>query len=105
MARAGVTFQDLEAGGKNGLVQLLESVPSLHIASELVRQREAARETPWTRNDVSDVYALSVAIAYCDVVATELQWVDLAVRSRLDDAYATSLVRNLAGLKPLLSES
>jgi hypothetical protein len=102
MARVGLQFEDLRDVGRGGLTDLIQSIPTLHVASELVRQREAARDTPWTRNDVNDVYALSVAIVYCDVVVTELQWVDLATRSKLHDRYGTVLLKDLATLAPYL---
>lgn len=105
MARVGLEFDDLQALGRAGLTDLIESIPTLHVASELVRQREAARDTPWTRNDVNDVFALSIAIVHCDVVVTELQWVDLATRSKLHERYETVLLKDLATLGPHLARS
>lgn len=62
-------------------------------------ERDELRSREIDANDVMDVSFLSVAIPYCDIIVTEQFWVDLAKRNRLDQAYCTILLTDLAGLE------
>lgn len=62
-------------------------------------ERDEQRSREIDANDVMDVSFLSVTIPYCDNIVTEQFWVDLAKRNRLDQAYCTILLTDLAGLE------
>lgn len=95
-----VESADLE--GPDGLTGLLHDLPSRWVVHELRRQRHANRETKWKANDLNDLGALSVAIAYCDVVVTERLWTHLARQAHLDVENETFVVSDLADVPALI---
>ncbi len=66
-------------------------------------ERDEQRSREIDANDVMDVSFLSVTIPYFDIIVTEQFWVDLAKRNRLDQAYCTILLTDLAGVEQHLS--
>lgn len=104
MGRAGLNVEALIEEGQEGMSKFVEEVPTMLASSELERQRHAASEKPWERQDLSDISALSVAIAHCDIVVTERVWADAARRSKLDKKLGTVITRDLDEVPELLSK-
>jgi hypothetical protein len=102
LERAGLGWSHVYALGRDGMSRLIEAIPIIHVGAELTRQREAAGQSPWTAHDVNDLFFLMVALVYCDIVVTERQWVDLAMRSGLDERYGTLVTSDLESLLPHL---
>ncbi len=98
LERAGIREADFMAGGKGGLSAFVEAVPTMLASSELERQRHASSQKPWEAHDLNDIGALSVAIAYCDIVVTERIWVDAAQRSKLSEQLGTVVLSNFGEL-------
>jgi hypothetical protein len=98
LARAELGWDDVFSLDYGGMTALLETMPTIHVASELQRQREAAANSPWSSHDVADVFFLMGAVVYCDIVVTERQWVDLIRRSGLDDLHGTVMLSDLGEL-------
>lgn len=92
------TLDDLRNAGPERLMELWESIPSLHVEMELHTEMHCQKSKPWTTHDDRDIACLSLAIPACDVVVTEKFWVDLSRRRKLDDRYITVLLSNLGDL-------
>jgi hypothetical protein len=58
-----------------------------------IRHQNATQQ--WKTNDRMDLLALSVAIPYSSVVATERQWAHLARRAGLNKKYDTYITNSL----------
>lgn len=98
MSRAGVPFDALLAGGREGMTAFLAAIPTMFACAELERQREISSQKAWERQDLTDLGALSVAIAHCDIVVTERMWTDAVRRSKLDERLGTIVIARLDDL-------
>lgn len=98
LARAGLQEDALLVGGQDGMSTFLEKVPTMLASSELERQRHVSSQKTWERQDLTDLGALSVAMAHCDIVVTERFWTDAARRSRLGEKLGTVVISNLEDL-------
>jgi hypothetical protein len=99
LERAKITTGESEdLSSKEGLIDLLDDLPSRAVAVELRKQRHANYQTRWDPNDLEDIAALSVAVPYCDVVVTERQWCHLLHASGLDERFETHLISDVPHL-------
>jgi hypothetical protein len=102
-AKIGLRPEDIVSSlGKDGLKPFLEDIPSRHVNYEIDVLRYQDPNLPREKGDLFDMGALSVAIAYCDVVITERTWQHLAARSGVDQRYATRVISDLRELAPIL---
>lgn len=70
---------------------LVRSMPSADVWSTLRFLKHRDLNLPWEQHDWTDMWALSVAIPYCDVVVTEKRWAHLATVGGLVSRYRTSV--------------
>jgi hypothetical protein len=103
MTRAGLPADALFEGGKDGLMEFIEDVPTRNVAFHLRRFRHSNPQKKWSRTDLADIGALGVAVPYCDAVVTEAVWVDGLKRARLDERYGTKLMRSVSELRAYLA--
>ena len=94
------TTADLDS--KEAMTALLMELPSRSVVYDLRRRRLANPQTKWEPNDLDDLSALGVAIAYCDIVVTEKQWVRLAEEAGIGDRLNTTIISDLADLTALI---
>lgn len=102
LQHASISVSEFFALGKLGLTTLAESVPTIHVCSELHRLRESAVQQAWSSHDLVDIDALSRALVYCDVVVTERQWVGLIGRTDLAQKCGARVLSDLADLAAYL---
>lgn len=74
------------------ITDLVASIPTARTWSTLRYHKHRDLNLPWEQHDWTDLWALSVAIPYCDVVVTEKRWKHLAGRSGLDRHFRTAIV-------------
>lgn len=98
MSRAGLNIDLLIDGGREGMGEFVEKVPTVLASSELERHRHVASEKPWERQDLTDIGSLCVAVVHCDVVVTENVWTDAVRRSKLDERFGTVVISRLEDL-------
>jgi hypothetical protein len=72
-----------------------DSMPSADVWITLLTARHRNPQTPWTVNDIHDADALSVAVPYCDFVATERHAAHLLHAEGLPKRVATTVVTTL----------
>lgn len=70
---------------------LVDAVPSANAWSTLRFLKHRDSNLPWEQHDWTDLWALSVAIPYCDVVVTERRWAHLAATGGLSRRYGTTV--------------
>ncbi len=87
---------------REGMESFLMDLPSRCVVSALRTRRHANTQTVWEPNDLDDMGALGIAIAYCDVVVTEKQWVHLGQEAGIGERFETTLVSDLADLPTLI---
>lgn len=98
MSRAGLQIDLLIDSGRRGMADFVSAVPTMLASSELEKLRHASSQKPWERQDLTDIAALSVAIAHCDVVVTERLWADAARRANLGEKLGTIVIARLDNL-------
>lgn len=81
-----------------------DSMPSADVWITLLTARHRNPQTPWTVNDIHDADALSVAVPYCDFVATERHATHLLHVAELPSRVETTVVATLDELVAALTE-
>lgn len=93
-AKRGVDFPALFSG-PDAARRFSDSMPSADVWITLLTARHRNPQTPWTVNDIHDADALSVAVPYCDFVATERHAAHLLHAAGLPRRVATTVVTSL----------
>lgn len=70
---------------------LVRSIPSADVWSTLRFLKHRDLNLPWEQHDWTDIWALSVAIPYCDAIVTEKRWAHLVTVGGLGRRYLTSI--------------
>lgn len=83
--------------------QFTDSMPSsdVHISLMTASHRNAQKQ--WEPNDIFDIDALTVAVAYCDVVATERHATHILRADGIADRLETNVVATLDELTAILT--
>jgi hypothetical protein len=89
-------------GGRAVLDLLLDDMPMMQVEYALRRGNFKNGSRPWTTHDIHDLSMLGRAIPYCDVVVTEAHAAHQLKFARLGERYGTVILRDVAGLIPLL---
>jgi hypothetical protein len=83
--------------------RLVDAMPSGDIAVTLLAEYHRDPTFNWKRNHIFDIDALSVAVPYCDLIATDKQAVDALNRSRVTERIGSQVFRNLDALVDAMS--
>jgi hypothetical protein len=92
-------FTDVEISQR-----LFDAMPSADVAVTLLAQYHRDPTFQWKRNHVFDIDAMSVAVPYCDIVATDKQTVDALRRHRVADRTRSKVVHSLDDVVSSLTE-
>lgn len=82
---------------------VIRAMPSANVWSTLRFLKHRDFNLPWEQHDWTDLWALSVAIPYCDAVITEKRWAHLAGSGGLSAQYNTIVTAGLSGLQTVLN--
>jgi hypothetical protein len=102
---AGVTWNEFVSLGREGVADFLDDLPSRSVALALRRERHRNPHERWKEGDLHDIAAVSVAVAYCDVVVIEKHVHELLSRSRITERFGTTLLRRPSELGDALDRS
>jgi hypothetical protein len=75
--------------------RLVDAMPSADVAITLLTEYHRDATFKWRRNHIFDIDALSVAVPYCDIIATDKQAVDALGRARITKRTGTCVVKSL----------
>jgi hypothetical protein len=95
-AAARVSVDELIMLGEDGMTSFLENVSSRWVLYEMRRDLHARGQHE--EGDLRDLAALSIAVAYCDVVVTEKQWVHVLTQAKVGEKMNTILLSDLNDL-------
>lgn len=73
-------------------LEFFENMPSSFCLFTFSYRRDQLIQRPIEVNDLNDIWALSMAIPYCDIVVTESMWASIARQSKLDKKYDTLIL-------------
>ena len=80
----------------------IDSLPTALCFFTLLYQRDQQRSRPIQANDFNDIWSLTIAIPYSDIVVTEGMWTSIAVRSKLDKKCNTRILASIQSLAEFL---
>jgi hypothetical protein len=84
---------------KDGFSDFLLSLPTTRVSIMMKSHYLKDVKRDWKINDFRDIYALSLAIPYCDLVVTDKKAWDVTVnRAHLDEAFGTRVFPKLEEL-------
>jgi hypothetical protein len=83
--------------------RLVDAMPSGDIAVTLLAEYHRDATFNWKRNHIFDIDALSVAVPYCDLIATDKQAVDALNRSPVTERIGSQVFRSLDALVDAMS--
>jgi hypothetical protein len=97
----GLEFSDVWTD-INASRRIVDCMPSADVCVTLLTSAHRNPETVWTSNDIFDIDALSVALPYCDFVATERHATRTLAAAGIPDRLATEVVATLEELVDVL---
>jgi hypothetical protein len=90
----GLTRKDMDA--------LIDAMPTALCLFTLIYHRDQQLSRPIQANDFNDIWFLTLAIPYSDIVVTERMWASIAVRSKLDRKCETKVFYSIQELATFL---
>jgi hypothetical protein len=90
--------------GRNQLEAMIDLMPSLLVTVELKTAYHRNPHIRWTSHAMFDIDAMSVAVPYCDVVASDTETRAMINRTRLGDAMGTEIVSRPEEVAELLRD-
>jgi hypothetical protein len=80
----------------------LNNIPTALSLFTLIYHRNQQIQRPIPANDSNDIWFLSLAIPYSDIVVTEKMWASIAKRTKLDRRCKTIVLRSIMELAELI---
>lgn len=87
---------------RKDIEDLLDDIPTARCFLTLIYHRDSQLQRPIQTNDFNDIWFLTLAIPYSDIVVTERMWVSIATRAKLDKKYDTELLSSIQQLEQYL---
>jgi hypothetical protein len=82
--------------------KFLMSIPTALCEFTLLFQRDQQLQRPIEVNDIADIWHLTLAIPYSDIVVTERMWVSISKQSKLDQKCNTIILSSIKQLNKYL---
>lgn len=81
---------------------LLDSIPTALCLLTLIYQRDQQLQRPIQANDFNDIWFLTLALPYSDIVATEKMWASIVRQKKLDRKCNTIILSSINELEKYL---
>ena len=78
--------------------EFLEKLPTALCSFTLLFQRDQQTQRAIQINDMADIWHLTLAIPYSDIVVTEKMWASIAKGAKLDEKCNTVILSSLSEL-------
>jgi hypothetical protein len=89
--------------GRKPLDAMIDHMPSLRVTIAVKTAYHRNPQTRWVKNTIFDIDAMSVAVPYCDIVATDADARSKLVGAKLDDTMDTAIIAKPDELVELLT--
>lgn len=87
-----------EKSTRKDIEGLLDSIPTALCLLTLIYQRDQQLQRPIETNDLHDIWFLTLALPYSDIVATEKMWASIARQKKLDRKCNTKILSSIEEL-------
>jgi hypothetical protein len=98
LAAIGISIEDFLANGKEWLTAFVNDMPTIAVIMALAEANHRTTSREWSKNDIHDIDALSVAVPYCDIVVTEKHAHAQLLKARLEERFHATVLRRLEEL-------
>lgn len=95
-------FFKMEEWTREDMDRFLAQVPTGLTFITLMMYMDLQFQRAINVNDIADVWGLTLAIPYCDVVVTERRWVSIAKQSKLDKICDTIMLTSINDLMDII---
>ena len=92
-----------EKSTRKDIEGLLDSIPTALCLLTLIYKRDQQLQRPIQTNDFHDIWFLTLALPYSDIVATEKMWASISRQTKLDRKCNTKTVSSIKELGKYLS--
>jgi hypothetical protein len=92
----------LETWTEEDWMKFIKEIPSFYILFNLSYWSEKNFNRPIQKNDLNDVYSLTISIPYCDIIACEKMFASIAKQAKLDKIYSTNIVTSIGKLEQFI---
>lgn len=92
--KEGITRKEIDT--------FIDSIPTALCLFTLIYHRDQQRTRPIQANDFNDIWFLTLAIPYSDIVVTERMWTSISIRSKLDKKCHTKIFSSINDLAQFL---
>jgi len=86
---------------KEKIIDFMKSVPTGYVFHLLNYYNNTDFSRPITTNDLFDIWAISIAIPYCDMVVIERKWAKILMENNIDELYSTSISYSIEDLSEI----
>ena len=83
------------------VIEFIKLVPTGYIVELLNYENLIDFSREVTTNDLYDIWAVSIAIPYCDMVVIERRWANILKQHRVDKEYSTRITHSINELKEI----
>jgi hypothetical protein len=84
------------------ITELFQSMPTAYCLFTLSQDRDQNMRRPIKETDLYDIWALSVAIPYCEIVLADSMFYSISRQAKLDEIYNTVILDSSEELKKYL---
>lgn len=88
----------LETWTEEDWMNFMKEIPSFYILFNLSYWSEKNFNRTIKKNDLNDVYSLTISMPYCDIVVCEKMFASIAKQANLDEIYPTIIVPSIEEL-------
>lgn len=92
-----------EKSTRKDIEELLDSIPTALCLLTLIYRRDQLLQRPIQTNDFHDIWFLTLALPYSDIVATEKMWASIARQTKLDRKCNTKILSSIKELGKYLN--
>ena len=85
-----------------GVEGYLMKIPTAFVQFTLLYGQAQQLQRPIEVNDMPDIWCLTLAIPYCDIVVTENMWASIANQAKLDRICNTTILQSIQELDKFL---
>lgn len=91
-----------EKPNRRDIYEFLDNIPSALCLFTLIYQRDQQLQRPIKTNDINDIWFLTLALPYSDIVVTEKMWASIARRTHLDRKCNVIVLSSISELEEYL---
>jgi hypothetical protein len=95
-------YFDKVINSKEKANEFIKLIPTGYVFHILNYEQNTNFSRPIDPNDFYDIWPISIAVPYCEIVVIEKQWANILKKHKIDNLYSTIITHKIEDLKDLL---